>query len=306
MIKNKTVQKKFSMPIIGYGTGKLVCNNDYKKDLTLKVDKFIDYISLIKNGILSGKIRHIDTAPNYACGLSEKIIGEVMKDVDRNKVFITSKVGKDYLQKTNIIKSVKRSLRRMKIKYLDLCLIHWPNPNTSLEEAIKALLELKEKGLIKNIGVSNFNDVELIKKAQLYSGNQIIVNQIRYNIFYRDHVDVVKYCQLNNIMVVAYRPFEGGYLFSRFFFSLFLTNKEVGLLAIRWLTEQKNVVCLVKSRNSSSLDKSIGYAEKSTSLSIKDKMILNYLFPLELKIRRMKREYINWNYYKINQIKYEI
>lgn len=306
MIKNKEIQKKFRIPIIGYGTGKLVCDNDYKKDFFLDKNKYGKYITLIREGIISGKIRHIDTAPNYACGLSEKIIGEAIKNIDRKKIFITSKVGKDYLQNRSLINSVRRSLRRMGIQYLDLVLIHWPNLNISLEKSIKTLLKLKKKGLIKNIGVSNFNNIDLIKKAQLYSENQIVVNQIRYNIFFRENVDVVKYCQANNIIIVAYRPFEGGYLFSRFFFSLFLTNKEVGFLAIRWLIEQNNVVCIVKSRSSDSLNKSISYAEELGSLSIKDKIILNYLFPLELKIRRMKNEYLDWNYYKINKNKYKI
>lgn len=304
MIKYKRISKKFKIAEIGFGTGKLVCNNSYAKDLSLK-NKHKYYINLIKDQIKKQNIICIDTAPSYSCGLSEKIIGKAIKGTNREKIFIISKIGKNYLDKKNVFLTVKQSLKRMNLKYLDLCLIHWPNSNIPLKETISALLDLKHMGLIKNIGVSNFN-TSLLKEAQYYSNNQIVANQIRYNMLFRDTINTVKYCQKNNIAIIAYRPFEGGYLFKENFLSLRLCKKNKIELAMNWLLEQKNVVILTKARDKNKIEEVINIVKKKKKLTNYEKFILNNLLVLESFIRRLRNKYLNWNFFDTNNINYEI
>lgn len=201
------------------------------------------YIDLIKQAI-NLWYSHIDTAEWYALWHTEELIGEAIKDFEREKLFITSKVSQNNLNYENLILSCKNSLKRLNTNYLDLYLIHWYNSNIDLLETIKALDYLKSIWKIKNYWVSNFS-IENIKKAQKYS-NQIFVNQIEYNYFtrnkwqYNDNIEkIVNFCIENNILIIAYRPL----LFWN------MPNYISPKFLINWLIKQKWVVTIVWSKN---------------------------------------------------------
>jgi diketogulonate reductase-like aldo/keto reductase len=128
---------------------------------------------------------------------------------------------------------------------------------------MKALVELKDKGLIKNIGVSNFN-IEHLKEAQSYSKYPIVCNQVHYNLRVREveQSGLLKYCQENDIIIVAYRPTEKSKLFevkSKIVEDMCKKyNKTFAQISINWLISQLNVVTIAKTRNSEHLKENLG------------------------------------------------
>lgn len=175
---------------------------DYKND---EID-----IEAIKYAIKNG-INIIDTSEFYAAGHSEELIGKAIKDFDRDNIFIISKVWPTHLHYNDVIKSAKASLKRLDTDYIDLYLIHWPNQKIKINETLDAMDELMHDGLIKNIGVSNF-DIANLKDAMdnLKNGN-IIANEVEYNIDnYYIEDDLIPFCENNNIKIIGYSPLNHG------------------------------------------------------------------------------------------------
>lgn len=206
-ISTKSLKSGFTMPVFGIGTWKMggILNADPKND---EQDRKGLRIALELGVTL------IDTADLYGAGHAEELVGMAIKGFDRDKLFIVSKVYKDKLAYDDVIKACHASLERLRTDYLDLYLIHAPNPEIPIKDTFKALDELKEKGLIREIGVSNFT-IEELKEAQEATKNKIVVNQLHYNLAYQNLQEAVDYCQANDIMVMAYRPIERGALIEK-------------------------------------------------------------------------------------------
>src|SRR5450759_2584689 len=112
---------------------------------------------------LGAGYRHIDTARKYG---TERAVGEAMRasGVPRNDIFLTTKVSHENLRAGDFAKSVDESLAALGVDYVDLLLIHWPNPEIALSETMPALAKVKRRGLARHIGVANFN-VALLEQA---------------------------------------------------------------------------------------------------------------------------------------------
>ena len=114
-------------------------------------------IASVKTALELG-YRAIDTAQIYD---NEAAVGQAIEEsgVARSELFITTKIWTENLSKDKLIPSLKESLEKLRTDYVDLTLIHWPSPNdaVSVEEFMQALLEAKEQGLTREIGISNFN-----------------------------------------------------------------------------------------------------------------------------------------------------
>lgn len=165
--------------------------------------------------------RHIDTAIAYG---NETEIGEGLKEtpVKREEIFLTSKIPAEVKSYEGAKKSIDESLARLGVEYLDLMLIHAPKPWATMAipftkrykkenvEVYKALLEAKEAGKIKSIGVSNFNRGDLLNIIENV-GDIPSVNQIRTHI---GHVDrgVIALCREYGILVEGYSPIMTGRL----------------------------------------------------------------------------------------------
>ncbi|MDR8392877.1 aldo/keto reductase [Aliifodinibius sp. S!AR15-10] len=179
-------------------------------------------------------VTSIDTAPVYGQGHSEKIVGEAIKDLPRDKVQILTKYGlrwdtdkgkfyfksKDndgndidihkYAGKEAIIKECEESLKRLGTDYIDLYQIHWADPTTPISETMEAVAQLKEQGKIREAGVCNYN-VDQMKTAE--KTIKLASNQVPYSMVRRDiEEEVVPYCIKNNKGILAYSPFQRGLL----------------------------------------------------------------------------------------------
>ena len=168
------------------------------------------YVSAIKYALSKG-INVIDTAEMYASGHTEEIVGKAVSSVDRNDVFIISKVWPTHLGRHDLRKSLEGSLKRLNVDYLDLYLIHWPSTEVPLDESIGTLMELKDEGKIRQLGVSNF-DENLLEDAIAFAGQgQISANEIEYNYGNRKEVrGLLEFCKKHGITVIAYTPLSRG------------------------------------------------------------------------------------------------
>lgn len=184
------------VPIIGQGSWAIPESGTAKKEA-------IDSLQL---GIDIG-MTHIDTAEMYGNGKAEEVIGEAIKGLKRNKLFIVSKVLPSNASYKGTIKACENSLRRLKTDYLDCYLLHWPG-SIPLEETMTALEQLVRDGKILSLGLSNF-DVEGLKEAKGYlQKEKITCNQVFYHLGERGiERKLIPYCQRQDIAIVAYTPF---------------------------------------------------------------------------------------------------
>lgn len=163
--------------------------------------------------------RHIDTAAVYE---NEESVGEgvALSGIDRKNIFITSKLWNTEHGRDKTLSAFEQSLRKLKVSYLDLYLIHWPiafdyrnsYPKQMLE-SWHAMEELYKCGAIKAIGVSNFlvSHLETLKKEQEISP---MVNQIELHIGYHQQ-ETVDYCKDKKIVLEAWSPLCKGRAFSQ-------------------------------------------------------------------------------------------
>lgn len=203
----KKLKNGFSMPVFGLGTWQM----GGKRERDVNNNDSAD-IESIKMAINSG-ITHIDTAEMYAQGYSEILVGQAIAEFKRENLFIVSKVYPDHLRYQDLLDSAQSSLKRLNTSFLDLYLIHAPNPEIPIQETMKAMDFLVEKGLVRNIGVSNFTKERMIE-AQKFAQNKIVANQVHYNLQIRESkiTGLVEYCQKNDVILIAWRPIQKGVL----------------------------------------------------------------------------------------------
>lgn len=242
------------VPAIGLGTWEMGgrMEPDFSRDM--------HWIEIIRKGIELG-LTHIDTAEMYGNGHTEEIVGEAIKDIPRNELFITSKVWATNLAYDNLLKACEKSLKRLKTDYLDLYLIHFPNPNIPIGESLAAMNRLVEQQLVKQIGVSNFNRREL-EEALKHTSFPIVANQIEYSLLARNkgtYVDgaekeIIPFCRDNQISIIAWRPLgkEKFSLLSDHPLMKELARKydaTVAQIALAWLIAQEGIITIPKTGN---------------------------------------------------------
>lgn len=219
-------------------------------------------IEAIKYSISKGQ-NHIDTAYMYGAGHTEELVGEAIKGTDRDKLFIADKLWKCHARRNSVIPAVKEMLRRLQTDYIDMLYIHAPWEEEPMEEYIKGINDAMDAGLTKSLAVSNFT-VEQLKKAIAISKHPIIANQLRYNILYKTDAndEMIKFCQSNAIMIVAYRPIERKLLADEVEDKTVVEiaekyKKTPAQIAINWLITQDNVVAIPKSSSKEHIDENL-------------------------------------------------
>lgn len=155
---------------------------------------------------LKAGYRHIDTADRYG---NHREVGDALRNsgIDRQDIFLTTKVWHSRLHHDDVLSDVDRFLEELSTDYLDLVLIHWPNHEVPVSETLKALQECKEAGKIRAIGVSNFTKQHL--EEALATGIEIVNNQVEMHPSF-DQQELREYCAEKNISVAAYSPLRSG------------------------------------------------------------------------------------------------
>jgi len=151
----------------------------------------------------------VDTAEAYGDGHSEKVVGDAIRRIGRDRVVIATKVGGWHLHADDLKKACAGSLKRLGVRSIDLYQIHWPDPwsQVPLRETMKALESLQRAGKIRHIGVSNFAVRDLEEARSHLSRTDIVSNQVRYNMLQREiESEVLPYCKREGIGVLAWSP----------------------------------------------------------------------------------------------------
>ena len=198
-------------------------------------------------GAIRAGYRHIDTAAMYD---NEAAVGEGLRasGVPRDEIFLTTKVWYADIADGALQRSVEASLRRLGVDAVDLALIHWPSKSIPLAESIRALNEVRERGLARNIGVSNFT-VALIDEAVRLSPNPLACNQVEYHP-YLNQDRVLAACRRHGLGLVSYCPLaRGPALFSEP--AIATAAERLGRtpaqVVLRWHVQQAAVAAIPRS-----------------------------------------------------------
>jgi diketogulonate reductase-like aldo/keto reductase len=220
-----------AIPAIGFGTSPMTG--------TLQADTVA---AALKSGY-----RHIDTAWKYG---TERSVGEAMRTsgVPRGEIFLTTKVSHEYLRADAFAKSVDESLAALQTDYVDLLLVHWPNPDIPLSETMPALAKAKRQGLARHIGVANFN-IALLDQAIELCPEPLVCLQAEYHP-YLDQTRLLDAVRRRGMVYVAYCPLGRGRLFDDPVLGEIAKarGRSLAQIALRWLYQQ-GVASIPRSSN---------------------------------------------------------
>ena len=216
-----------AMPVIGFGTSTLGNCGE-----------------LVAAALTAG-YRHIDTARKYG---SERGVGEGIRAarIPRPELFVTTKVSHEHLKAGDFARSVETSLRELGLDYVDLLLVHWPNPEIPLRETMAALAKAKRDGLARHIGVANFT-IALVEEALRLCPEPLVTDQIEHHP-YLDQSKITDVCRRNGLVVTAHCPLGRGRLMRDPTLAAIgrRRGKTVAQVALRWAI-QKGVVPIPRS-----------------------------------------------------------
>lgn len=184
--------------------------------------------------------RHIDTARKYG---SEEAVGEGIRasGIPREELFITTKVTEEDAHADDFARSVDTSLKAIGVDYVDLLLIHWPQPKVPMEETLGALAKAKRDGLARHVGVSNFT-VALLDEANKLSPEPLVTNQVEYHAYIRQD-KVLASCRNHGMIVTAHVPLARGRIVNDPVIGEIAAakGKTISQVALRWLVQQPNI-----------------------------------------------------------------
>jgi 2,5-diketo-D-gluconate reductase B len=210
------------IPVIGLGT------------MTLRGDVCVGAVS----SALKMGYRHIDTAVYYE---NEAEVGEGIRKsgIAREDIFLTTKVRHSDLAPGQFEQSVADSLERLGLPYVDLLLVHWPNPDLPPSAYIPSLCQAKRNGQAMHIGVANFT-AKLLEETLAVADEPIVNNQIEVHPFL-DQRTILAECRRRNISVTAYCPLGRGRIPGNPVLERIAKThgKSEAQIALRWLVQQE-------------------------------------------------------------------
>ncbi|WP_123536768.1 aldo/keto reductase [Halosimplex salinum] len=219
------------VPALGFGTARMDTDEERRR--------------AVETALAAG-YRHVDTAQIYG---SEAAVGEALaaSDVDREDVFVTTKLAGDNRAYDDVIESTGGSLDRLGLDTVDLLLIHSPNDDVPHAETLDAMNELRDDGFVRHVGVSNFS-VDQLREAVELSDAPILTNQVKYNVRERQD-DLLSFCVDNDVMLTAYSPLAVGDLADDPLLDQIgeRVGKTASQVAIRWLIQQPMVSAIPMS-----------------------------------------------------------
>lgn len=259
-----------SLPTLGLGTWFM---GDHKSEFEREV-------AAVRYAIERG-IRLIDTAEMYGSGGAEDVIGAAIKDcgIDRDELFIVSKVLPSNAHHDDVIRACERSLKRMGTDYIDLYLLHWRG-SAPFQETLDAFEELQDAGKIRFNGVSNLDKADLEEWFYCRGGSALATDQILYNLSRRGpEWDILPYCQERGVPVMAYSPLEQGRLDGDPALDEIASKHGVRPLqiALAWVLSRPGVIAIPKAVVHDHIDQNIKALE--ITLDQDDFDLLDRAFP---------------------------
>lgn len=200
--------------------------------------------------------RHVDTAQAYG---NERGVGRALDEsaVNRDEIFLTTKVRPSNRSVDAITTSVEESLKRIGVDRVDLLLIHWPHPLADLETVMIGLNEAVDRGWTRRIGVSNFN-MDRLDRARRISDAPIFTNQVLFHPWWPQR-ELLRYCQSEDVVLTAYSPLANGSAIDDRLLAKIgdRYGKTSAQAAIRWATQHENVITIPMSTSPQHLAENI-------------------------------------------------
>lgn len=240
-------------------------------------------IATIQAGIAAGA-KVIDTAEMYGSGRAEELVGEALSPIERQRVFLISKVLPENASKQRMEASLNASLRRLRTDYLDLYLYHWRGA-IPLAETVAELQRLQQTGKIRAWGVSNFDIADLKELWQLPGGDQAAANEDLYHLGSRGlEYAVLPWQQSQQLPLIAYSPIAQGDSWGHHL----TTNPTVKALAdqhhvsvyqilLAWVIRQPQVLAIPQTSSVAHMTENLAAGE--LTLSADELAQLNQAFP---------------------------
>jgi diketogulonate reductase-like aldo/keto reductase len=236
-----------NMPAVGYGT----------MELPQRGAELVTYA--IKSGY-----RLIDTARKYG---TEERVGEGIRasGIAREELWVTTKVTELDAREADFLRSAETSLKALRLDYVDLLLVHWPQPKVPFSETLGALAKAKRRGLTRHIGVSNFTVAMLDEAVQLCS-EPLITNQVEYHA-YLPQDRMLAALKRHGMILTAYCPMARGKLLDDPVIGANAKahGKTIGQICLRWLIQQPMVAAVPRPLEESHIEEDLDVFDFSLS-----------------------------------------
>ena len=204
---------------------------------------------------LSLGYRHIDTAQGYG---NEAEVGRGLKNsgVSREDIFLVTKLKPSNFSEDRALSTTRESLEKLGAGYVDLLLLHWPNPDVPVGETLGALNQFVEEGSVRHVGVSNFTP-SLVEEAEQHA--EIFANQVEYHP-YLSQDKLIRQAKSRGYLLTAYSPIAKGKVMDD------ETLKEIGeahgkspvQVCLRWLVQQEQVAAIPKASSAAHRESNFG------------------------------------------------
>jgi diketogulonate reductase-like aldo/keto reductase len=209
----------------------------------------------------------IDTAEIYG---TEDVVGQVISGM-RERVFVATKVSGQHLRYDEVLRAADASLKRLRTNYIDLYQIHWPGNFVPIQETMRAMETLVDRGIVKYLGVSNFSVDELHRARLAMSKYPIVSNQVLYNLSRREiEAQLIPYCETNGVTIIAYTPLDDGRLARHSQYPrnpqgqqalemvAAQTGKTMAQVALNWCVWRPSVITIPKSNSAARVSENCG------------------------------------------------
>lgn len=220
-----------AIPSIGFGTSSIAA----------------DCGPLVAHALKVG-YRHIDTAQKYG---TERGVGEGLRasGIPRDEIFLTTKVSHEYLRAADFERSTEGCLSALRVDYVDLLLVHWPNAAIPLAETMAALGKMKQRGLTRHVGVANFN-LAMLDQAITMCPEPIVNLQTEFHP-YINPVKILAGCRQRGVVLTGYCPLGRGQLIDDPVLAEIgrAYRKTPAQVALRWQLQHGGAIPLPRSSN---------------------------------------------------------
>ena len=236
-------------------------------------------VEALKAG-LDGGINFIDTAELYG---SEPLVAKAIRGRKREDLFIATKVWPNHLRRDALVRALEKSLRRLETPYVDLYQVHYPNSRVPIAETMGAMEEMKDKGKLLSIGVSNFSLQQTKDANAALKKSQLASNQVQYSLVHRDiEADLLPYCESNKISIICYYPLGHGKLTGagasgKMDAVCKAYGKTSAQVALNWLVSGRNVFAIPRASRAQHVKENLGAS--GWEMKPEDKAKLEAAFP---------------------------
>jgi len=236
-------------------------------------------VEALKAGLDAGS-NFIDTAELYG---SEPLVARAIRGRKREDLFIATKVWPNHLRRDALVRALEKSLKRLETTYVDLYQVHFPSAKVPIAETMGAMEEMKDKGRLLSIGVSNFSLQQTKDANAALKKSQLASNQVEYSLANREiEAELLPYCESNKISIISYYPLGHGKLTGsgpsmKMEAICKAYSKTPAQVALNWLFSRRNVFAIPRASRAKHVSENLGAS--GWELRPEDRARLESAFP---------------------------